>query len=114
MNLKNLVNPAGAPHQPSTTRHLKAQARRLLAPQPDTVVVVQELTCHQPGCPPVETVVAVLTTHGTRRWTVPRPLAQITPTDLEQVLARSPDHDGPVPGPSPCPSDGEIHGADDH
>jgi hypothetical protein len=33
----------------------------------EAVVLVTELRCHEPGCPPVETVVAIMAGPG-RRW----------------------------------------------
>ena len=40
--------------------HLKTVTRELLALSDDAVVSVTELTCRDPGCPDIETVVAIL------------------------------------------------------
>ncbi|MDH6130323.1 hypothetical protein [Kitasatospora sp. GP82] len=64
--------------QPTT---LKSQARQLLEPAEDDIVVVRQLDCAEPGCPPVETFVAVLPPSGaSRRWTLHHPVDEITPT----------------------------------
>jgi hypothetical protein len=41
-------------------RALKAAARALFDAGEDEAVVVNELSCTEPGCPPIETVVALL------------------------------------------------------
>jgi hypothetical protein len=55
---------------------LKQQARDVLTLGDHDSVLIHELCCAEPGCPPVESVVAVLSTDGsTRRWHVHRPQA---------------------------------------
>lgn len=51
--------------------------------QPDDAVLVTEVACAVPGCPPVETVVAFWT-HGDRRhhFKVFKPVLQVAPEDL--------------------------------
>ncbi|WP_223281090.1 hypothetical protein [Streptomyces antnestii] len=59
----------------------------------DSAVVVRQLTCTEPGCPPVETVVAVLPMDGdARRWTLHRPADQITEDDLRAALITDQSH----------------------
>lgn len=50
-------------------------------------VLIQELACTEPGCPPVETVLAVLAQgETTRKWTIHSPLADITPDRIRSAL----------------------------
>ena len=52
------------------------------------LVTVAELACHEPGCPPVETVVTVHGADGARRdWRVHKALAQIEEADIQKALA---------------------------
>ena len=52
------------------------------------LVTVLELACHEPGCPPVETVVTVHRADGARRdWRVHKPLAEIEETDIQRMLS---------------------------
>ena len=47
------------------------------------IVTVAELACHEPGCPPVETVIAVHGADGGRRdWRIHKPLAEIVEEDV--------------------------------
>ncbi len=55
-------------------------------------VTVQRLTCPEPGCPPIETVIAVLGTPP-RRWTVHRPLTEIDDELVTGLLTHDPQGD---------------------
>ncbi|GAB2972195.1 hypothetical protein GCM10023080_040310 [Streptomyces pseudoechinosporeus] len=76
------------PRSPSPRlRELKETVRALLDLDEDTAVMVRQLTCTEPGCPPLETVVAVLPMDGAaRRWTLHQPAEQITEDDLRAAL----------------------------
>jgi hypothetical protein len=66
---------------------LKQSVRRLLDLDDDTTVMVSQLACSEPGCPPLETVIAVLPMDGPpRRWTLHRPADQVTEDDLRTLL----------------------------
>ncbi|WP_309484360.1 hypothetical protein [Streptomyces himalayensis] len=61
--------------------------RTLLCLDDDTAVMVRQLACTEPGCPPVETIVAVLPMDGAaRRWTLHQPADRITEDDLRHAL----------------------------
>ncbi|MBX7553973.1 hypothetical protein K1Y78_39940 [Streptomyces sp. tea 10] len=76
-------------------RELKESVRALLGLDDDTAVLIRQLACTEPGCPPLETVVAVLPMEGeARRWTLHRPADQITEDDLRAALLATPEqHD---------------------
>jgi hypothetical protein len=85
--------PLGA-RPPGPPRELKEAVRRLLDLDDDTAVVIRQLACSEPGCPPLETVVAVLPMEGRpRRWTLHRPAEGITEDDLRAALLATP-HEG--------------------
>ncbi|MBI0294717.1 hypothetical protein JBE04_09575 [Streptomyces sp. PRKS01-29] len=87
--------PLGARPGPSPQlRELRQTVRRLLALDDDTAVVVRQLTCAEPGCPPLETIIAVLPMNGrARRWTLHTTTEQITEDDLRAALL-APPHEG--------------------
>jgi hypothetical protein len=71
---------------------LKQTVRRLLGLDDDTTVMVRQLTCTEPGCPPLETVIAVLPMNGpARRWTLHRSAEQVTEDDLRTLIASVPE-----------------------
>lgn len=78
----------GSPATPShRLRELKEHVRTLLDLDEDTAVVIRQLACTEPGCPPLETVVAVLPMSGPpRRWTLHQPTDEITGDDLKAAL----------------------------
>ena len=55
----------------------------------DVAVTVQQLVCREPGCPPIETVIAVLQ-RPPRRWTLHRPLAEIDNGLVTGLLTNDP------------------------
>ena len=51
------------------------------------LVSVAELACHEPGCPPIETVVTVHSSDGQRRqWHVHKPLSEVKKADVVTAL----------------------------
>ncbi|OAH12849.1 hypothetical protein [Streptomyces jeddahensis] len=86
--------PLGArpPSRSPQLRELKQTVRRLLDLDDDTTVMVRQLACTEPGCPPLETVIAVLPMSGpARRWTLHRPAEQVTEDDLRALLSTAPE-----------------------
>ncbi|WP_413804699.1 hypothetical protein [Streptomyces sp. OE57] len=80
--------PLGARPGPSPQlRRLRQSVRRLLGLDEDTAVVIRQLACAVPGCPPLETVIAVLPMTGrARRWTLHTTAEEITEDDLRAAL----------------------------
>ena len=68
------------------------RVRTVLDLHDDVAVTVQQLTCREPGCPPVETVIAILA-NPARRWTLHRPLADVTDELVAHLLRDEPDGD---------------------
>ncbi|GAA2348164.1 hypothetical protein [Streptomyces violaceusniger] len=80
--------PLGArPGQSPQLRELRQSVRRLLGLDDDTAVVIRQLACAEPGCPPLETVIAVFPMNGrARRWTLHATVAEIAEDDLRAAL----------------------------
>ena len=56
----------------------------------DDLVTLAELTCHEPGCPPVETVLTVHQADGRRQsWRVHKLLSEILEADIKAVLSET-------------------------
>lgn len=85
-----MPNPA-PPHVTAHLTALKDQARNILALDADDIVLIRQLACTEPGCPPLETVIAVLPPDGgSRRWTLHHRSQDITPDLLTTALAQAP------------------------
>ena len=55
-----------------------------------TTLAVAELRCHEPDCPPVETVITAREADGSmRNWRVAKPLRDVERADIE-MLGRQP------------------------
>jgi hypothetical protein len=69
-------------------RQIKAWAREVFALPAEASVLVSELTCTEPGCPPLETVIAVLSGPGqSTQYKVHEPMADVSREDLEELAA---------------------------
>jgi hypothetical protein len=68
---------------PDAVARLKVEARALLHLPDDVVVTVTELACREPGCPDIETVVAVLKADEKPRTArIHKPIPAVTAEDL--------------------------------
>lgn len=73
---------------PGRTTEIKAWAAEALGLTDDVALMVTELRCTEPGCPPLETVVAVLGGDGpNQQYKIHKPLADVTREDV-QALAK--------------------------
>lgn len=82
-----MTSPEPGPVASEHNQQLKVAVREVLGLAADHTVVVKELACAEPGRPPTETVIAVWPSTGrSRRWTLHRPLADVTPDDVRRAL----------------------------
>jgi hypothetical protein len=87
---KNSTTPSEADMlQTQRISQVKAWVRELLALPDETPVMVTELRCAEVGCPPRETVVAVLRGPGdTRQEKLPRGVDELTREDVAALCER--------------------------
>ena len=65
---------------------IRGWTQELFALDVDTTVMVTELQCTEPGCPPVETVIAILERPGQpRQHKVFKPMAEVTRDDVARL-----------------------------
>ena len=73
----------------SVIRQIKEWAYKYLQIPTDVSVSVMELECHEPGCPPLETVIAVLEQgKQTRQWKLHKPVPDITVEDFADLATK--------------------------
>ncbi|MBM4375550.1 MAG: hypothetical protein FJ095_10730 [Deltaproteobacteria bacterium] len=73
---------------------MKAAARSLFDAGEDDAVVVNELQCTEPGCPPIETVVALLRAGSApRQVKVHKPAVEVTQEDLRVAMLHGHAHE---------------------
>jgi hypothetical protein len=69
--------------QRDAIRRVKAWTRERFHLSEDTAILVSELACAVPGCPPIETVVAFWTEGELRRhFKIFKPVAEVAEDDL--------------------------------
>jgi len=77
-----------SPERTAKVRAIKDWAREALALAEDVVVMATELRCTEPGCPPFETVIAVMHERGHRQeFKIHKPLEEIAYPDVEEGAA---------------------------
>ena len=83
-----LIRPAGSPGAVRAgVPALKAAVRDVLGLGDEDAIVIQELACAEPGCPPMETVIGVLTAgRPARRWALHQPLSALTAEAVRSAL----------------------------
>ena len=71
----------------ASARQIKIWTRELFDPAGEATILVSELTCSEPGCPPVETVIAIFRgADESVKYKIHRPSAEITRADVAQLL----------------------------
>lgn len=79
---------------------VKVWAREHLGLDENVTVMVTELRCSEPGCPPLETVIAVLDGgNQNRQYKIHKPMDEVAQTDVQNSTL----HDAHPEGPhEPC------------
>lgn len=75
---------------PSHAEAIRRWVREMLSLPEDAVVTVSEIACVDPGCPLVETVIAVFEDGRTRSWKFTRPRWAVTRVMLQLALESAP------------------------
>ena len=84
--MKNMFAPRG--RSSGRAAEIKVWVSEHLGLGENDLVSVAELTCHEPGCPPVETVVTVHRDDGDRgSWKVHKPMSEVCEPDINDALS---------------------------
>jgi hypothetical protein len=71
------------PERLQALERVKVWTRERFKLAEDTAILVSEVSCALPGCPPIETIVAFWTENATRHhFKLFKPMAEIVPDDL--------------------------------
>ena len=53
-------------------------------------ISIAELSCHEPDCPPIETVITVRYENGSmKNWRVAKPISEVEETDIYELEEHS-------------------------
>ncbi len=56
----------------------------------NTIISIAELSCHEPDCPPIETVITVRYENGSmKNWRVAKPISEVEETDIYELQEHS-------------------------
>ena len=84
VNLFDRARPDGA-----SVRWIKEQISQGFGLADTITLAVAELRCHEPGCPPIETVITARHAYGyVQDWRIEKPIKDITLIDVEDLTKR--------------------------
>ena len=71
---------------PEVIRDLKNKITKKLNLPESTILSVAELNCHEPDCPPTETVITARSEDGlTKNWRIHKPIEEIVEADVNML-----------------------------
>ena len=74
---------------PENIRYLKEIISKKLKLPDTTIISIAELSCHEPGCPPKETVITTNANNGTNKtWKIEKPIDEINGFDIEKFSTK--------------------------
>jgi hypothetical protein len=77
------------PDHPATTDRIREWTRARFALTEDETVMVSQVACSVPGCPPIETHVVFWTAAGRHHFKIFKPLAQVSEDDLPPAFMKN-------------------------
>ncbi|MEC4883526.1 MAG: hypothetical protein SAL70_19675 [Scytonema sp. PMC 1070.18] len=69
---------------PEKNQQIKQWVYQLLGLEEDITISLSQLQCKEPGCPPVETVITVMTS-PVQKYTIHKPLSDIEHSDILEI-----------------------------
>ncbi|WP_008314084.1 hypothetical protein [Leptolyngbya sp. PCC 6406] len=73
---------------PAVLQRLKAQIAELLKLDAETTISINQLQCREPGCPPVETAIIILT-QPTQQYKIHKAIGDISTADVIKAVQGS-------------------------
>ena len=73
--------------KPENIRYLKDIISKKLNLPETTILSIAELSCHEPGCPPKETVITISAIdEKNKTWKIEKPIDEIDKFDIENLF----------------------------
>ncbi|MBM3763672.1 MAG: hypothetical protein FJW30_25305 [Acidobacteria bacterium] len=80
---------------PEQSEILKQAVRSRFHPPDSATIKLMELRCTEEGCPPLETVIAILDETENRQYKIHKGIAELTVADIASLTEHA-DHDHPA------------------
>ena len=73
--------------KPENIRYLKEVISKKLKLPETTILSIAELSCHEPGCPPKETVITANEINGkSKTWKIAKSIDEISNLDIKNLI----------------------------
>lgn len=66
------------------TKQIKDWTYQILDIDSEIIISITQLQCHEPDCPPIETVIAIMTSPP-QQYKIHKPISQITQLDIKNL-----------------------------
>jgi hypothetical protein len=86
--MSQFLGPRRSKDAAADSTRIKEWVSRLFGLDEDTTVMVTELRCSEPGCPPIETVIAILSNGGNRQHKLHKRIKEVDEEDVRGLLDR--------------------------
>ena len=70
--------------KPEQIQQIKAWMYEIMALDQDIAISIHQLQCREPGCPPLETIIAVMK-NPPEQYKIHKSVSQITEVDIKQL-----------------------------
>ena len=84
-SVMNLFSQSRPKHNPAALQQIKIWVYGLLRLDSDVSISVSQLQCKEPGCPPIETVITILS-QPAQQYKIHKPLDDIEQVDLIRLF----------------------------
>ena len=73
---------------PAQTALVRSWVTSTLPIQENGNVMIKQMECSEEGCPPVETIIAILSDQGgPKQWKIHKPISQVTEQDIQSLTS---------------------------
>lgn len=77
----------------NNSSNVKEWTRQILNLDENAIIMVSELQCHEEGCPPIETVIAVMATGQEKQmFKIHKAIDELTQNEIEEVIKNGHQH----------------------
>ncbi len=87
VNLMDLFSRTNLKADPAKVKQVKTWIAEILNLDEQVAISLNQLTCHEPGCPPIETAI-VIVEQPPKQYKIHKSIADIQQSDIYQLKAK--------------------------
>ena len=87
VNLMDLFSRTNSKADPAKVKQVKIWITEILNLDEQVTISLNQLTCHEPGCPPIETAIVIME-QPPKQYKIHKAIADIQQSDIYQLKAK--------------------------